>query len=96
MHLEKYAEVPCTCLVVDSQHSFAVASFYGTNKAAFTDKIQAGDLLYIKNPLNYDKFRHSIVLQNHYVTLTDSRLSFDCQRTMHCLNSHFSAFDSFK
>lgn len=50
MHLEKYAEVPCTCLVVDSQHSFAVASFYGTNKAAFTDKIQAGDLLYIKNP----------------------------------------------
>lgn len=32
MHLEKFAEVPCTCLIVDSQHSFAVASFYGTNK----------------------------------------------------------------
>lgn len=49
MHLDKYAEVPLSCLIVDSQNSYAVASFYGTNKQ-FTEKIQPGDLLYIKNP----------------------------------------------
>jgi len=49
MHLDKFSEVPMSCLIVDSQNSFAVASFYGTNKQ-FTEKIQAGDLCYIKNP----------------------------------------------
>ena len=49
MHLEKHSEVPMTALIVDSAHNFCVASFYGTNKA-FTEKVRAGDLLYIKNP----------------------------------------------
>lgn len=49
MHLEKHSEVPMTALIVDSAHNFCVASFYGTNKS-LTEKVQNGDLLYIKNP----------------------------------------------
>lgn len=49
MHLDKYSEVPVSCLIVDSHNSYAVASFYGTNNT-FKTKIQNGDLLYIKNP----------------------------------------------
>lgn len=50
MHLDNYADVPSTMLIVDSQHSFAVCSIYGTSKALLTAKVQSGDLLYIKNP----------------------------------------------
>ena len=32
MHLDKPSEVPMGCLIVDSKSTFAVASFYGTNK----------------------------------------------------------------
>lgn len=49
MHLDKPSEVPMGCLIVDSKSTFAVASFYGTNKT-LTEKLRTGDLCYIKNP----------------------------------------------
>jgi len=50
MHLKKEMEVPVSFLMVDSNGTFAVVSFYNTNRAIADDKIQAGDLVYIKNP----------------------------------------------
>merc|ERR1712228_678097 len=49
MHLEKPTEVPMSFLVVDSKQCYAVVSFYHTNKT-LAKTLQAGDLLYIKNP----------------------------------------------
>ena len=49
MHLEKPKDVPSSFLIVDSNQVFAVVSFYQTN-ASLKDSVQAGDLIYVKNP----------------------------------------------
>jgi hypothetical protein len=48
-HLAKDQEVPMCFLVVDHQYNFCVVSLYKTNKS-ITDKIGAGDHIWIKNP----------------------------------------------
>lgn len=49
MHLAKEQQVPNCFLLVDHQYNFAVMSLYNTN-SAITEKVKAGDHIYIKNP----------------------------------------------
>jgi hypothetical protein len=49
MHLDRPQDVPTSVLVVDNKNVTAVISFYGTNNT-LKEKLQTGDLLYIKNP----------------------------------------------